>query len=173
MCPFLQQLSHTPLKSINDIINNFTQHLFILSLLWNIYFILIKTFPILYFPSSLVNYFNHLLCVMWIILIFKQKNYFQQGLEVLTAGRLVIKSWMLAFLAASITSSIPTSVSKPYDIFSRILQSNRMGSWLTTLMNERRRFKFRSRISLPSKFWNIKQPALPLHLMLELHFTYS
>lgn len=172
MCPFLQQLSHTPLKIINDIINN-SLNIFLSYPCYETFILFLLKRSLTLFSFSFVNYFNNLLCAMWIILIFKQKNYFQQGLEVLTAGRLVIKSWMLAFLAASITSSIPTSVSKPYDIFSRILQSNRMGSWLTTLMNERRRFKFRSRISLPSKFWNIKQPALPLHLMQELHFTYS
>lgn len=49
-----------------------------------------------------------------------------------TSGRLAINSWMLAFLAAAMISSIGTSRElSPYAMFSRIVLSNSTGSWDT------------------------------------------
>ena len=51
-----------------------------------------------------------------------------------TCGKFDINSWILASLAADMTSSMESGLSRPYMILSLILQSNKIGSWLTTLI---------------------------------------
>lgn len=69
----------------------------------------------------------------------------------LTSVKELIKSWMLAFLAAWIISSMPTSlVLSPYAMFSRIVRSNNTGSWDTIPICWRSHFRFNAFISLSS-----------------------
>lgn len=58
----------------------------------------------------------------------------------LTAGSVMTKSCSWAFLAAATTSSMLTSrMLSPYLMFSAMLQSNRIGSWVTMPILERRK----------------------------------
>ena len=70
----------------------------------------------------------------------------------LTSGNEAIKSWMLAFLAASITSSIDTFLElSPYAILSATVRSKRIGSWETKPIWDRNQPRFRIFISWLSK----------------------
>ena len=67
-----------------------------------------------------------------------------------TCGRAVMKSCALAFLAASSTCAEVTVPCIPSRMLSAMESSKSTGSWLTTPMFERYRFKFRLRKHTPS-----------------------
>ena len=72
----------------------------------------------------------------------------------ITCGRAAMNEWMLAFLAASTTSSIETSrLLSPYLMFSAKDRSKRTGSWDTMLILERSHGTDNESIPVPSIFY--------------------